>query len=228
MPPQHDRSTLSVKNCRINLDRPAPSAARIATSRARSTLRASVRLARLAQAIRQDHPHRCQQDIQRLTHGLTDEHVRKTVYGNAPALVGIGVIVGDSAADCVHLRVRLFQCDAGFQAGVGAEPVKITGHVLRFKSERPPNLIEGTVKRAPFREHADNQMRLAIQQHFAADDTRIRTKLCSPELIAQHRDKILAGFIFARSKRAAKRNRSAEDVEEFRRHSSSTDLYRRA
>jgi CDP-diacylglycerol--glycerol-3-phosphate 3-phosphatidyltransferase len=35
----------------------------------------------------QDHEHRRQQHIQRLTHGLTHEHVRITVHGNPPTLV---------------------------------------------------------------------------------------------------------------------------------------------
>ena len=50
-PPQTDSNTFSVRNCRTSLHLPAPTEARIATSRSRDVPRASVRLARFAQPI---------------------------------------------------------------------------------------------------------------------------------------------------------------------------------
>ena len=50
-PPAVASSVLSVSSCLISRPRPAPSAARRASSRSRPSIRASVRLATLAQAI---------------------------------------------------------------------------------------------------------------------------------------------------------------------------------
>jgi hypothetical protein len=55
-PPRSASTTLSTNTCRINRQRPAPSAARTVNSCARPAIRASRRLAKFAQAIRRTKP----------------------------------------------------------------------------------------------------------------------------------------------------------------------------
>ena len=56
MPPAQASTMLSVSNCRTMRQRPAPSVARVASSRDRDAARASVRLATLTQAISSTNP----------------------------------------------------------------------------------------------------------------------------------------------------------------------------
>ena len=63
-PPSIARTRLSASTCRTIRPRPAPMAARIASSRERAARRASSRLATLPQAIRQHERHRREEDQQ--------------------------------------------------------------------------------------------------------------------------------------------------------------------
>ena len=129
MPPHTEITTFSISNCRTKRQRLAPSAARTAISLSREMLRASARFARLAQPISNTNSSGGEQDRDGGAQPRADQHVGETVDGNAPALVRVGIGVGKTPPDDVHLGPRFLERHARLELGARAEPAKITRHV---------------------------------------------------------------------------------------------------
>jgi hypothetical protein len=134
--------------------------------------------------------------------------------------------MGNARADGVHLSARPFQTDSGFQQSDCAEPVKITGHVLRFKYQRTKNLRIRAIKGAAFGKHADDDMRLAVERDDAPYNFRIGTELRNPKGMAQNGHSVLAGLVFIGGERAAEDRFYSQNVESVCRHSGAPQLNR--
>ena len=150
--------------------RPAPTDARIATSRSLLVLRASVRLARLAQAIRSTRPTAERRTYKRFAQLCPDDGFGKRIDRDAPSFIRIGILARDARSNGIHFSARLLDRHAGLEKRHCSEPVKVARHVLRLKRQRQIDLCKGTVENAAFGEDSDDDVRLAIQLNGSSDD----------------------------------------------------------
>ena len=152
-----------------------------------------------------------------------DQHVGETVDGNAPALVRVGIGVGNTLPDDVHLGSRVLERHARLELGARAEPAKITRHVRRLEGKGCPNLGCGAIEGTAFLKDADHGVCLAVQQDVPSQHCGIGTEAAFPEHMAQQHDMILAELVLARKKRAAQRWLRSEDIEVVRRDARASD-----
>jgi len=129
--PHHAKSTpqsapasatraLSRNDRRTRRARLQPSAARTAVSRRRTEARANMRLATLAQAMRNHEEHRAEEHEQRRTQSAAEFFAEGHEVG-AVAGVGRGILLFDLGGDDIHLGARLIGRDAIADAADRAE-----------------------------------------------------------------------------------------------------------
>ena len=112
-----------------------------------------------------------------------------------------------TARDHIHISLRLLQCDAGLEAGDGAQvaggalqlvillgdgPVKLPAFINQTDGQRLK--ISG--------HHAHDGVGLAVQIHLATDDIRITAEAPLPQPIAQDNHRVPAFFLLLRQKDA--------------------------
>src|SRR6516225_1478349 len=103
--------------------------------------------------------------------------------------------------------------------------MKVASHVRRLERERPPELIEGAIERASGGQHADDGMRLVIEQNRSTDNRRIRPKLVDPEHVAEERHMMFSALIFAGQERSTSLSADAVDVEVTSGNSRASELH---
>src|SRR5262249_1806940 len=117
----------------------------------------------------QNHTDGGEQNVKRLAQLRAYHRVRKEVDANALSLVGIRIILRDPRIDRVHLRSSLLERDASLQFGKRAEPVEITRHVRGLKRQRPPDLREGPIERAPRGQYSDHGVGDSVEANGFTD-----------------------------------------------------------
>ena len=125
--PEH---RLSVRSCRINRQRLAPTAARTTISRVRTDDRASSRLATLAQAISSTTTDGAEQHVEGRP-GIADQQVLQRHHGRLLALVGVGVLLLQPPGNRRDLAPRLLQRHAVLQPGDDPEIVTRPASIYR-------------------------------------------------------------------------------------------------
>ena len=134
-PPARPSTTLSARNCCTSRQRPAPSAARTATSRVRPLARASSRLATFTQATRRTSvtaPSR----ISSAGRMFADDAILQPDRGHHAILVGAREVSRQACRHESHRAVRLAEIDARLEARDGAYPLRASralGDVARFE-----------------------------------------------------------------------------------------------
>ena len=106
---------LSVSNCRITRQRPAPSEARTAISRRRELYRASSRLATLAHATASSSPTAPSSTSSEVL-TLPDHGIAQRLDLDCPVLVECRVRGLQPRGERGHVSLRLADCDAGLHA----------------------------------------------------------------------------------------------------------------
>jgi hypothetical protein len=72
------------------------------------------------------------------------------------------------------------------------------------------------VEGAALLEHADDRVRLAVEEDVLAHDRRVRSELRLPQRVAQKHDMVLADLVLVRPECAAERRPRAVDIEVVR------------
>ena len=131
-PPVSESARLSVSSWRMIWKRPAPSAARVASSRFLAEARTSRRLATLAQAMRRTRPtapsrtsRGCR--VSPTIDSCRDAHCEAILWAESAGIFAAELVDGE-----FQLRVGLLQGHAGLEARGDGE---VMGHVLRGEIE---------------------------------------------------------------------------------------------
>src|SRR6185436_2724538 len=77
-----------------------------------------------------------------------------------------------------------------------------------------PDLHVALEELESLRHHADDYVRLAVEQHGAADDAGFPAETALPEAVADDGNRRSAGTVLALHERPSERRRRAEHVEE--------------
>ena len=142
---------------------------------------------------------------------------------NAGVLVVVRILVLETPADRVHFAARLLERDARFQAGKDIEVIAAADRSrIDIRPDRIRRNAEGgwnpklavTVRLVIRRHHADDGVRLIVQQNFAADDVAIGAVTARPQFRAENDDVVVARLFVGRKQRAAENRRHAEKREQ--------------
>ena len=216
VPPIADSTTLSVTSWRTILRRPAPSAARTASSRVRAVARASRRLATLAQQMSSTKPTTPRNSIDVTLRSLP---IIVSCIGSSrtlrPALVCGNSRERPSATACRS------DCAAAMPTPGWSRPTTWSANAPRARGGRlvidRMAHIDGVAQDLELlRDDADHGPQRAIQLDLTADDGRIAIEPRLPERLAQH-DHVGALLVVRGKKRAARDRMDAEHVENARR-----------
>ena len=120
---------------------------------------------------------------------------------DAAAAIGLGEIRFEAAGDGRHFGLRLLDRHTRFEPDEAFDPARAailelvdSGVELRLHRRRNPELKrvtdEGAVK--PFRRHADDRVRQAVEHLSLADDSGIAVEPFLPHLIADDGDRMRA------------------------------------
>ena len=115
-PPNDARTRLSVSNCATMRDLPAPSAERTASSRDRTLLRASSRLATLAQQQEQHEADDAKEEERCQLQLAPHDGRAQRLDVHTPALVTVGVVARESFAEDSQLGLRSFERHARLES----------------------------------------------------------------------------------------------------------------
>ncbi len=188
-PPATASSVLSVSSCRTSRPRPAPSAARIASSRSRPSIRASVRLATFAQAISSTSPVMPSRISSSSRAPLVSASRTGTVRGAEAgglravdllwlSCVKVWQIAPTALAACSGDGARL-QPAEHVQRAEGAAVLRdlpLAGGAERARQHRHVDVVLLRIVRH-VRQHADHAMRAIVHLEHLADDVRIAAEL---------------------------------------------------
>ena len=177
-PPQTASSALSVSSCRTSRPRPAPSAARIASSRSRPSIRASVRLATFAHAISRTMPVMPSRISSISRAPLVSASRTSTAVPWKPDVLrpidlGECLVVGEVVADRADRARRLLRRHARLETAEHVQRGKRTAVAGRCCLRQPP----GTGRQAPAcrrRSPADSAGRWAARRSRDAADRSSR------------------------------------------------------
>ena len=115
-----------------------------------------------------------------------------------------------------HLRLRVFERPAVLQPSDHREVAAVArGRLLRIERERRPDL-RAVGKREARRRHADDLVRLAVDDDAASDDRRVAVEAPLPNAVADDDDVMAAERLVVAHEAAAERGADAERVEEVR------------
>ena len=153
----------------------APSALRTASSFCRVMPRASSRLATLTHAMSRMKPTAPRRSQRVCFRSLGRKSFLSGSTKDAPALVALGIGLGDVGGDGVHVGLRLLDGDAGFEAAHGEQPVKVVVDLLGLEDQRHGQLALAAIVEAG-REDADDGVGLAVHAHGCADDFGIGSR----------------------------------------------------
>ena len=179
----------------------APSAVRTASSRWRSTPRARMRFARLAQPMSRMAPTAPRRAPGHGAHAAVDDHVAERHRANAPASVRVGMQLGQPRGDEVELVLGLLagavgseQAEAGDEAlGAAGSPRRIGGRAIGH-----PQVVALRETDA-HGHHAHDREGTAVQDDTLAHDAGIASEPSLVETVAQedHRcvSEVLSLFI---------------------------------
>ena len=174
----------------------APIAARTAISCSRAVVRASSRLAILAQAISSTSP----TAPSRISKGVRESPTR-VVEGrphrcSATIGVGVRVLLGQSPGDYVQVGTRLLDADAGLETAKRRQKMRATllgdglvpGWRFPIRGDGRPELDIRFVRRKskPGGSHSHHGVRFTIERDGASHDAGIAAELTLPQGVAEH------------------------------------------
>ena len=185
--PNAASTRLSVRNCATSLPRPAPSAARTATSRPRAAPRDSSRFVRLTQAI---------------SSSAADAHSSR--ISAVRVLPAISSRRGVTITECgprevlrrhlqtqrLHGLPRVLQRDAGLEPrdDLRVVPGEVRPHPRRERRRHPDvDVARGHEVEVP-RHDADHFVGLVVQRDLASDDVGRAAEAALPQPVADHDD----------------------------------------
>src|SRR5262249_29331527 len=201
MPPK-PTTRFSVSTWRTTLQRPAPRDRRTAISLSLTVLRASCRLATLAQAISSTKA--TAQKNQRVRASQLARH--ENAHGNhvhAPTLIGLGIRRSHAAGDSIHLCLRLMDGHTRPEPGGYKERVLTPVATLRIGRHQGDPELGRLGKAESFRHHANDRIGQLINLDFSANYTLIRCKGPLPQPVAKHHLALSAGGVVSRQEGAA-------------------------
>ena len=199
-------------SCRISRCRPAPSAARTASSRSRAAARASSRLARLAEVSSSRHrlaPPRARS----IRRNRGDMLSRMAEVADAGLLVGVRILAREALGDDYELGARLLECHARPETchtvDVVVRPVRV---VLVPERQHRPQLAVPGGKVEGRRHDADDGVGHAVETHRSPEHRRVTRELRLPQPIADDR---CAAIVLASIEDASERRLHAEQRKHF-------------
>src|SRR5258708_27002541 len=129
--------------------------------------------------------------------------------------VRIRIFARETVGEHGHLRLWVFERSAVLQASdEGERPAVAAGRLFRVERDRRPDLR--AVREAEARRrHADDLVRLAVDDDGASDDRRVTVEAALPEAIADDDDMMTAERLVLAQEAAAQPGADAERVEEI-------------
>ena len=184
-PPIAPSTALSVRNCRASLQRPAPSAMRMAVSRVRPAARASIRFARFAHAISSTSATAASSSNRSAAH-VFRQHIREQQprwWPKPSAQSHLSPIrcsiAFSSALACCHRYPRL-------QMTEHTETMLSTGCDAEGPSPpTAPDISPGSGNQKFARQNADHRVGKVIHQHFLPHHVRIFSVIALPHAVAR-------------------------------------------
>mgnify|MGYP003694761851 CR=1 FL=1 len=128
----HSTRRFPPSNCRTMRLRPAPRAERIAISRCRSRMRASIRFAMLPQAISNTSDDGAENDEQCRPRVTEQGCNRRSCAGRIMAGISIRVLLREIRGNCLQVLVDLFDGDARLHASKDVKKMRAATHRVRF------------------------------------------------------------------------------------------------
>ena len=203
-PPITDSATLSVSNWRMIRPRPAPIAARRATSRLRAVARTSSRFATLAQAISRTNATAALRISSVGRAFLTNTCCRPFDAEAVVLLQRLRELGAEFVCRQLQPRLRLLERDTRLETRGRLEEVTLIDGV-RIELERDPEIgLLSELRDVELRaDDADDDEWIAAERDRLADDAGIRRESPRPEAVAEHGHLLAARPIFFRRERAA-------------------------
>src|SRR4029453_17834164 len=117
------------------------------------------------------------------------------------ALVDVGKALAEQARHARQIGPGLRKGDAWAEPSDGAELHAVA--ILLGRPHQRNEDIAGVEERRAFRQHADDERRLAVERHGLADDARLRAEARLPESAREHDDcVVVTGLVFAGHEKA--------------------------
>ena len=185
-----------MRSCRTTRTPLAPIAARTAISCSRAVVRASSRLAILAQAISSTRP----TAPSRISKGVRESPTSVSSAGITEArrklVLRVRILLGQGRGDHIQVGARLLDADAGLEAAKRRQKMSATllgdGLVPRWRfpvsGDGRPELDIRFVRRKgkPGRSHSHHGVRFTIERDGASHDAGIAAELTLPQGVAEH------------------------------------------
>src|SRR6201987_1353996 len=205
-PPSRATITLSVISWRTTRAREAPSAVRIAISLAREQ-----QVGNVDASDQQNEPDSCKQHEQGGTN-IQDDLVLHVNYVRADTGVGIRILFFQASGDGFHLRACLLERHTRFQPRDREDPrmpVAIIWKGFRPRLKRDKYLCRLQKLKSGWK-HADEGMRLRIENNRFAQPIPGAAKAALPERVADHGDGRPTRTVFFGQKSAARHRDDSE------------------
>ena len=227
-PPTRASSVVSVSSCARRRPRPAPSADRSASSRSRPNIRASVRLATLAQAINSTRGSGAQQNQQHRT-GVAGQLLAERRGDGGVAGVGLidlGEVLLEPAGHRGQVGAELLDGHPGPQPaerGHAPEGGAVLVHACfaarpeRTGRRRHVDVVVSWILRDRG-QHPDHRVGLVVHLEHGAHDVWVATEALLPVGVAQHQHRFGAQVVVGVDERAAEQRLHAKHGEKVGRH----------
>ena len=167
-----------------------------------------------------DEQHAADRAEERVEHRLHVAHavILDRHHEDAPAFVGIGILLRELGGEHFELRLRLRDRHARLEPAHDIDVMPATRVVRRFirlECHRHPDIDFARQAKAGRRD-ADDGVRLAIELNRAADDIARAAENALPKRIAQDDDVVLARRIFFRQQHPAEDRLHSVNIEVMR------------
>ena len=206
-----------MSNCATRRPRPAPSAARTASSLRRVAPLASSRLATLAHAISSTSATAPKAtETERCKPAPTSSRAKR-LHGDGPFAIVDRRIFGQGGVDGLHSFAGLGQRGAAAQTSVDGEPVNLERSLVGREDQRLPEPGVVAIESAG-REHADHLVGFAVQHRPAAQNVGIAAEVVLPGGVAEDDHGSRSRPVFFRREGAAKLDVCGEYPEVIGRH----------